>query len=299
VTPGPSRTDAAPAPGPARPAGNGEARNIRHLLDSLVTQKHLHEVIVVDAMSGDGTAAAAESYRSVLPGLKVIRQSCRRGEGRNIGAAQATGDLLAFSDGDCIANAFWLERLVAAWDRQPERVVAGRTLLLGFWAFTHLHRVELPHKGQDTTWPSCNLAYPRALFQRLGGFDPGLVTAEDIDLNFRALEAGARILHAPGAIVYARARDSIGGFLRQAYWNGYGRKQLTRKHGRLWHSYSFGDMVRLQGGSAWGLLRMAAGAFGYLRAKAERRPKRQAAAAQAAGDAQPLKRTGTRQDPQE
>lgn len=249
-----------------------EERNLGHLLDSLVPQRHLHEVIVVDAASSDRTVAVAQSYKGRLPNLQVLVQPCRRGEGRNLGARQASGDLLAFIDGDCIANTFWLERLVHAQTGRADTVVAGHTILTGYWAFTKLHRVELPHKGQDTTWPSCNLAYPRALFERVGGFDPAFVTAEDIDLNFRAVEAGARIVHAGDAIVYARARDSITGFLRQAYWNGYGRKQLTAKHGGLWHQYSFRDLARRQGASFWGLLRVGSGMVGYLAAKMGRRP---------------------------
>lgn len=249
-----------------------EAKNLRHLLDSLVHQENLHEVVLVDAGSGDATVAVAESYRPRFARLTVLQQRCRRGEGRNIGARQATGDLLAFIDGDCIANAFWLRRLSRAWGGDPARVVAGQTILTGYWAFTKLHRVELAHHGQDTTWPACNLAYPRELFERIGGFDPEFVTAEDIDLNLRAVEAGARIVHVPEAIVYARARDSVTGFLRQAYWNGYGRKQLTRKHGRLWQQYQFQDLAKRQGASLWGTLRMGFGMLGYLDAKLGRRP---------------------------
>lgn len=249
-----------------------EEANLGHLLDSLVNQEGLLEVILVDAASTDRTVAIANTYHSRIPSLKILVRTCRRGEGRNLGAKEASGDLLAFIDGDCIANTFWLRRIAAAWDGDPMRVVAGRTLLTGYWAFTKLHRVELAHKGQDTTWPSCNLAYPRGLFERIGGFDPAFVTAEDIDLNLRAVEAGARIVHAPDAIVYARARDSINGFLRQAYWNGYGRKQLTAKHGRLWSQYSFRDMAKRQGASLWGLMRVGAGMVGYLDAKRGKRP---------------------------
>lgn len=247
-----------------------EGKNLRHLLDSLVHQENLHEVVLVDAGSTDGTLDIVESYRSRFPHLTIRQQPSRRGEGRNVGARLATGDLLAFIDGDCIANAFWLRRLSRAWGGEPMRVVAGKTELTGYWAFTKMHRVELPHRGQDTTWPSCNLAYPRALFERLGGFDPTFVTAEDIDLNLRAVEAGAAIVHEPDAIVYAKARDSITGFLRQAYWNGYGRKQLTAKHGKLWSQYSFRQMTRTLGG-LWGTMRMLSGMVGYLDAKLGRK----------------------------
>lgn len=251
-----------------------EAANLPHLLDSLVGQAHLHEVLVVDAASSDGTAEVARSYASRLPGLRVTVEACRRGAGRNLAASQATGDLLAFTDGDCVVGPRWLDRLVAAWGGQPDVVVAGQTVVTGYWAFKALGRVELPHRGQDTTWPSCNLAYPRALFEGLGGFDATFVTAEDIDLNFRAVEAGARIVHAPDAVVHARARESIKGFLHQAYWNGYGRKQLTRKHGRLWSQYKAGDLVRRNGASVWGALRIGAGLTGYMDAKFGRKPPR-------------------------
>ncbi len=248
-----------------------EARAIRHLLDSLLHQAHLHEVIIVDAESTDRTVEICKRYEERLP-LRIMVQRCSRGLGRNLGAAAATGDLLAFIDGDCIANADWTRALVAAQAGHPDRIVAGKSEFIGFWAFTKLHRVELPHGGQDTTWPSCNLAYPKELFQRIGGFDAQLVTAEDIDLNYRAIEAGGHIAHAPDAIVYARARDSINAFARQAYWNGYGRKQLTKKHGGLWHQYPLTDMIRLQGGSVWGILRMGFGFLGYVDAKLGRRP---------------------------
>jgi glycosyltransferase involved in cell wall biosynthesis len=250
-----------------------EGKNLRHLLDSLVHQESLHEVVLVDAGSTDDTLTVAESYRRRFAHFKVIQQPSRRGEGRNIGAREATGDLLAFIDGDCVANAFWLRRMVRAWDGDPMRVVAGRTDLTGYWAFTKLHRVELPHRGQDTTWPSCNLAYPRKLFESLGGFDATFVTAEDIDLNLRAVEAGAKIVHEPDAIVYAKARDSITGFLRQAYWNGYGRKQLTAKHGKLWSQYSFRQMTKTLGG-LWGTMRMVSGMVGYMDAKLGRKAPR-------------------------
>ncbi len=248
-----------------------EGKNLRHLLDSLAGQVRdgirFEQVIIVDAQSTDRTVVVANRYTDLLPGLEVITRKSTRGEGRNIAASRAHGDLLCFTDADCIANAYWLHHLGTTWTGDARQILAGRTNLMGYWAFTKLHRVELPHQGFDTTWPSCNLAYPRELFEELGGFDPRFITAEDIDLNFRAIAAGAVIDHVPDALIYARARDSVSGFLRQAFWNGYGRKQLTLKHGRLWHQYSFREMVRIQGGSFWGVARMGAGTAGYMKAK--------------------------------
>ncbi len=53
-------------------------------------------------------------------------------------------------------------------------------------------------------YETCNIAYPRALLERLGGFDEGFglrPAGEDTDLAWRALAAGARVVFAPDALV--------------------------------------------------------------------------------------------------
>lgn len=247
-----------------------ERKGIRDLLDSLVLQRPAHEVVVVDAGSTDGTWTILQAYAARFPHVRPVRFPGTRGTGRNIGVRLARAPKVAFIDGDCIANPFWLEGLIAAFSRGAG-VVAGRTIYMGYWAFTNLHRVELPHKNQDTTWPSCNLAYDRQVFLDVGGFDEYLHTAEDIDLNYRAIDAGSTLSHESRAVVYARARDSVKGFVKQAYWNGYGRKQLTLKHGRLWGEYRFTDMLKAQL-NFWGALRLSAAMLGYIGCKIKEHP---------------------------
>jgi GT2 family glycosyltransferase len=148
---------------------------------------------------------------------------------------EARGTFVAFIDGDCLADSQWLHALREGLQGSP--VVAGQTITVGKPAYGHLERVELFQSGYDVTYPSCNLAYERALFERLGGFDPRFITAEDIDLNLRAVRAGAGIHYVPEAVVYHRMRATFVRFVYQAFWNGYGRKQLTEKHGSLWGRY--------------------------------------------------------------
>ena len=112
--------------------------------------------------------------------------------------------------------------------------------------------MELLQQGFDVTFPSCNLAFRRDLFLRLGGFDPRFITAEDIDLNMRAVQSGATIVYRPDALVYHHMRGTFLRFLIQAFWNGYGRKQLTEKHGSLWGRYRVRRLITDQRGViAW------------------------------------------------
>ncbi len=215
-----------------------EAPHLPELFDSLLRQQLPFEIVLVDAESRDGTQAVAGRYAHAHPGIiRVFEHSGSRGIGRNEGARQARAAHLVFIDGDCIADSDWLAQLRRGL--AESKVAAGRTIAVGRPAWANLERVELYQGGSDVTFPSCNLAYERALFLQLGGFDPRFITAEDIDLNLRAVQSGARIRYVPEAMVYHRMRPTMLRFLYQAFWNGYGRKQLTEKHGTLWGKYRY------------------------------------------------------------
>jgi glycosyltransferase involved in cell wall biosynthesis len=246
-----------------------EERNLSALLDSLLVQEAPFEIILVEAFSDDRTWEICQDYARRYPDLiRAYQKGGSRGEGRNQGVEQAKGRWAAFIDGDCIASPVWLQELRAG--AKHAQVVAGRTILMGYRPFAELDRVELKHVGIDVTYPSSNLMYEVALFRLLRGFDPRFQTAEDIDLNYRAVSAGATIFFADRAVVYARARDTFFGFFRQAYWNGYGRKQLTLKHGALWSAYSLQKLI-IDYMSFWYLVRLSLGMLGYLVAKVRER----------------------------
>jgi len=239
-----------------------EAQHIDQLLDSLKAQEGPLEVVLVDALSRDGTRESAEAFAVQHPGLlRLFERAGSRGIGRNTGVREARGEWVVFIDGDCFADSQWLAKLRRAFPNAS--VIAGRTVTVGKRRFGQLERVELLQEGYDVTYPSCNLAYRRELFERLGGFDPRFITAEDIDLNMRAVLSGAAIAYAPEAVVYHHVRATLIRFLIQAFWNGYGRKQLTEKHGRLWSRYRVRHLISGQKGvMAW--LRLSAALAGYV-----------------------------------
>ena len=239
-----------------------EAPHLRQLLDSLLAQAGPLEVVLVDAGSRDGTREIAERFSAEHPGvLRIFQRAGSRGIGRNEGVREARGDWIAFIDGDCFADPRWLESLREGL--ASSAVVAGRTVTVGKPRYGRLERVELYHTGWDVTYPSCNLGYHRDLFQKLGGFDPRFITAEDIDLNMRAVRTGASIDYRPEAVVYHHMRGTFVRFLYQAFWNGYGRKQLTEKHGSLWGQYRVRQLIAGQRGViAWA--RLTAALAGYV-----------------------------------
>jgi GT2 family glycosyltransferase len=168
------------------------------------------EVIVVDdASATPGTQAVLEEERGrgVLH-LRSVRHSLPRGTagGRNSGWRAARAPLVAFTDDDCVPAPGWLAAGLAAGEREPGAIIQGRT---------EPNPGELGRRGVlsrtisvETLGPqyeACNIFYPRAVLERVGGFDEifGLFSAgEDTDLAWRALGAGVRTAFAPDALVY-------------------------------------------------------------------------------------------------
>ena len=238
---------------------------MRDCLDSLVYQSRKpDEVIIVDSESTDATQDIVRAYSAKWPFVKLLVYDSPKGEGRNHGVKHSSGEIVAFIDSDAIAHALWAEELIKAVDGGAD-VVAGREVRLGYHGFTTLKRVGMMHKGTDVTYPSVNLAYKRTAFDAIGGFDPWFKDAEDVDLNFRAVDAGFKLVYHPGAIVYHNARSTFTAFFKQSFWYGFGRKELSIRHGNLWRSYNPMEMVRVsKKENIWKLVRLAISFFGYV-----------------------------------
>lgn len=122
---------------------------------------------------------------------------------RNAGWRAASGELVAFVDDDCQAAPGWIAALRAA--AGGGRIVQGRVEphpqeAARIGPFTRTLRVD----RAGPFFQTANIAYPRALLERLGGFDEAYPhpAGEDTDLGWRAREAGAQVVFAPDALVW-------------------------------------------------------------------------------------------------
>lgn len=167
-------------------------------------QRERFEVIVVRGRERNEPVGEPESL-----GARVIeRPPGGPAELRNAGVREARAPLLAFTDDDCRPAPDWLEQILAAARAQDgDFVLQGRTepdpeersLFHG------LARSQVI-VGPSDWYQACNIAYPRDLFERVGGFDERFDGGgEDADLGLRALEAGAK----PVYVDAARVRHAV------------------------------------------------------------------------------------------
>jgi GT2 family glycosyltransferase len=181
---------------------------LRDLLAALERQDfdQPFEVVIIDDGSTDGTAEKLRSLSaSTMLDLHTISLSRNSGSAaaRNAGWRASRAPLLAFTDDDCLPQPRWLSDLVARFsdaDIVQGRVEPNPAQLGRLGPFSHTMRVTAVTGFFET----CNIAYRRSILDRCKGFDTAFTTAygEDADLGVRALDQGARVGYAEGALVY-------------------------------------------------------------------------------------------------
>ena len=188
-----------------------------------------YEVILVDDGSRDATAEIAAGF----PQVHVIRQENRGlSVARNVGAAASRGEIVAYTDDDCIADENWLLYLVRGMRDRGVAAIGGPNITPpndnwiakcvavspGNPSHVMLDDCRAEHV------PGCNMAFRREVLLNLGGFDAQYRAAgDDVDLCWRLLDAGYEIGFAPGAMVWHHRRCTIRTYLKQQ--KGYGRAE--------------------------------------------------------------------------
>jgi glycosyltransferase involved in cell wall biosynthesis len=226
------------------PAYNAE-RTLGACLEALTRQvRPADEVVVVDNGSTDGTAAVAHAFCGRLSGLRVVVEP-RAGEAaaRNRGLEEARGDVIAFTDADCIPREDWLDQAVRALGAWPEcAAVAGEVAGYrpGRLVEKYLSVAAFPTPQQPCvvsglgfpppTFYTANFVVRRAALARVGRFDESLTVGLDVDLCVRLLRAGFRIGYQPGAVVAHVQRDSLRKMMRRLFQYGTGVPAWFRKY---------------------------------------------------------------------
>ena len=185
------------------PVYNGAA-TLAGAIDSALAQTYANgvEIIVIDNGSTDGTAKVIESYKDRIIALQEPARGVARA--RNTGVAAAHGKYLAFLDADDQWMPEKLARVVPLLDDDPECVLAYHDGMVRDTDGTIV---------QTTAWPDGQCAAPsldylirysgpglpilfdsvvlrRDIFDRVGGFDAQLESAEDVWLQIKAREIG-------------------------------------------------------------------------------------------------------------
>ncbi len=223
------------------------AEELKRCLASLAQLNYpqaLIQVIVVDDGSLDDSPLVAQQFGA------LVVPSGGKGRGpaaaRNVGAANARGEILAFIDSDCTASAEWLGELIPLFSDSKTAAVGG--MVDGMCTTSAVDRYEAVMSslslgsrersgsgGDDTFYlPSCNMLVRRTTFLSVGGFDDAMHVGEDVDLTWRLRDNGWTITYLPAGRVLHEHRSTIRSFMsrRFDYGTSEGTLQLLHPHRR-------------------------------------------------------------------
>ena len=204
-----------------------DLENTQLLISTLKSLDKDFEIVVVDAYSTDGTFEYLQSETEDI-NLVLGRKKGNRAIGRNECIRLAHGKKFVFLDSDTEITNSWATTLKRSMNRD---IVAGRIVQTPNSRWSDLDRVPMLYMGKDVTFPSNNLMYSRAVIEKIGTFDEAFNTAEDIDLNIRAINGGFEIFYDENLIVSHHPRETYSSLFRQSYGDGIGRRLILKKHG--------------------------------------------------------------------
>lgn len=149
---------------------------------------------------------------------------------RNIGLAAAQGQLLCFTDADCLPTPDWLAQLADACTQPGVAIVGGGVIFTAnnYWSqcdnvsWFHEYTIEA-RAGERPLLPSLNLCIKRSVYEQVGGFDERYPrpAGEDAEWTTRIRQAGYTLHFHPEIIVHHKpSRSSFESFIRHSYTYG-------------------------------------------------------------------------------
>jgi len=217
------------------PARNA-ASSIQECLKAVLAQENLAhelEIILVDDGSTDDTAELAESL-----GVRVIRQdNAGPAAARNAGARLARGEIVAFTDADCVPATDWLSHLVGPLSapdvvgakgayRTKQRAMVARFVQQEYESkYTRLAKQQ--HIDFVDTYSA---AYSREVFLENGGFDAAfpVPSVEDQEFSFRLARKGYHMVFVPQAAVFHKHDQNWGEYVKRKFGIGYWKAFMLR-----------------------------------------------------------------------
>ncbi|MBN1824247.1 MAG: PqqD family peptide modification chaperone [Endomicrobiales bacterium] len=220
---------------------------------SLDYPKDRLELIFVDNNSNDKSASIIKQY----PVRYIFEKRRGRSAARNSGIKAATGEILAFTDADCVVEEKWLKNLVVGFKNGNVGCCGGRTVSYNPANFIEKYFdwffETQPQKLASFTenyfigpiFATCNLACRKSVLEEVGYFDDNMVAGEDTDLVWRINFKGYQINYVKDALARHKRRGSIGDFpelyFDYVYWQYY----LILKYEKIVGlSYDFSRIAR-------------------------------------------------------
>src|SRR5271157_662571 len=185
-----------------------------------------YEVIVVDDGSTDHTAELARSMGAIV----ISQSNAGPAAARNAGAKKSCGDLLLFTDADCIPDCNWIAEMIQPFVDPKVMGAKGvyrtkeKGLVARFVQSEYAYKyATMERKTALDFVDTYSAAYRREVFLENGGFDESfpVPSVEDQEFSFRLAGKGYKLAFQPDAVVFHAHDRNLAEYMRRKYGIGY------------------------------------------------------------------------------
>lgn len=202
------------------------------------------EIIVVNGGGDRDCGPTIKFWQERCPYLREIKtENINLANSRNIGLVACKGDLVLMTDDDARVFPDWIKQIAKAHELYPEAGVIGGEVVDAS-GNTFLNRIadlttfpKYPKIQEVRTVPGVNCSYKKEVIKQIGVQDITLFRGEDVDYNWRALQAGWKILYVPTIKVYHVHRPSWKGLFHQHHMYGRAYYRVREKWPEMYCSY--------------------------------------------------------------
>ena len=220
------------------PAYNSQ-QTIKSCLDSILNQNHggQYELIVVDDGSNDLTTSLVSQYK----GVRLIRQTnAGPAAARNLGAAEAKGEIILFTDSDCEVFPNWIEEMLKPFKEDSTVVgVKGayktkqQEMIARFVQLEYEDKYDKMKKEKYIDFiDTYSAAFKKDVFNAAGGYDLTfpVACAEDVDLSYRLANHGYKMVFNPKALVFHMHPHNLKSYLQKKFKFACWRVRAVRRN---------------------------------------------------------------------
>lgn len=219
------------------PAYNSQ-KFIGKCIEALFAQKYQcenYEIIVVDDGSTDRTADIVRAY----PVKYLFQKNQGPAAARNLGAREARGGIILFTDSDCVPSDNWIEEMIKPFEEPEVIAVKGayrnrqKSIIARFAQLEFEERFEMLKRAKSIDMiDTYSAGYRKDIFLQMGGFDTSFPVAnnEDTELSYRMSKLNYKMVFNPEAIVHhLNHPNSLKRYMRLKFWRGYWRMVVYKK----------------------------------------------------------------------
>jgi glycosyltransferase involved in cell wall biosynthesis len=219
-----------------------DAMGIETVLTALLNQSYpakSYTIVVADNGSTDLTLRIVQQFQERFPNLiRLVEETTIQSSyaARNVGIRSAQGEIMAFTDADCMPQPTWIAAGVEAL-LERSAVTGGGRITFSYQGnrpniyeyFDSARKLDQKSYVEQSGFAAtANFFVRKEIFERYGPFRWDLVSGGDYEFGRRLTQAGEKMIYISDAVVQHPARPTLQAILKKSIRVARGQKQLER-----------------------------------------------------------------------